>query len=314
MCARTVTVVFTDLVASTATLSALEPAEAERVRGAHLALVSQTLEAFGGAVVKSLGDGVMAAFEGAGPALGAAAAIQRAVSSHRPLPAIALAMRIGISAGDATPSGDGDWHGHTVVEASRLCAIAEPGQVVLAEVVARLAGERPHRFEDLGGLRLKGLVTPVRALELCWRVTEGAPLRVSLADDSALVREGIARLLEGAAIDVVSRTGDGDSLIADARRLRPDVVVTDVRMPPGNSLGGLLAAEAIRREDPTVGVLLLSTEVEQHIAARLLATGSDGVGYLSKDRVGDLEQFIEAIRTVAAGGCVLDASLARSGW
>lgn len=302
MTARTVTVIFTDIVGSTAEFSAMEPAEAERLRSEHVDLVARTVGAFGGAIVKTLGDGVMATFMGAGSGLGAAAAIQREVSIT------ALEVRIGVSAGDALPSG-GDWHGPPVIEASRLCAQAGSGQVLVADVVVRLAGSQTHALDDLGDVALKGLPVPTRAFRLRWETADGAPLRVALADDSALVREGIGRLLEAAGVDVVSRAHDGETLLEDVRRLRPDVVVTDLRMPSGNVLGGLIAAEAIRRENARTGIILLSTEVSQHIASRLLANGTYGLGYLSKDRVGDVEQFIEAIRSVAGGGCVLDEAL-----
>jgi DNA-binding NarL/FixJ family response regulator len=136
-------------------------------------------------------------------------------------------------------------------------------------------------------------------------------LRVILADDSVLVREGIARLLVEAGFDVVAQAGDADVLLAATREHRPDVVVVDIRMPPTHTDEGLRAAEAIRAEHRTaVGILVLSQHVEPSFALRLLSDGAGGVGYLLKDRVRDLEDFADAVRRIGKGGSVIDPAIA----
>jgi DNA-binding NarL/FixJ family response regulator len=132
-------------------------------------------------------------------------------------------------------------------------------------------------------------------------------LRVVLADDSLLLREGIARLLEEAGFDVVAQATDATELLAAIREQRPDVAIVDIRMPPTHTDEGLKAAEAIRAEYGTsVGILVLSQYVEMSFALRLVTDGAGGVGYLLKDRVYDLEDFADAVRRIARGGSVID--------
>jgi DNA-binding NarL/FixJ family response regulator len=131
-------------------------------------------------------------------------------------------------------------------------------------------------------------------------------MRVVIGEDSVLLRAGILRLLTDAGADVVADVGDGDLLLHAARKHRPDVCIVDVRMPPTHTDEGIKAALLIRQELPDTGVLVLSQYVEEHYAGELLATGSSGIGYLLKDRVADVDQFVEAVRRVAAGGAALD--------
>ena len=132
-------------------------------------------------------------------------------------------------------------------------------------------------------------------------------LRLVLADDSMLLREGIARLLTESGFEVVGQAGGADELVAAVRRHRPDVAIIDIRMPPDHTDEGLRAAEAIRAEHGTeVGILVLSQYVETSFALRLVADGVGGVGYLLKDRVDDLDDFADAIRRIARGGSVID--------
>ena len=132
-------------------------------------------------------------------------------------------------------------------------------------------------------------------------------LRVVLADDSVLLREGIARLLTEAGIEVVAQAGDATQLLSAVREHQPDVAIVDIRMPPTHTDEGLRAAEAIRDEHGTsVGILVLSQYVETTFALRLVADGAGGVGYLLKDRVDDLDDFADAIRRIAHGGSVID--------
>jgi DNA-binding NarL/FixJ family response regulator len=136
-------------------------------------------------------------------------------------------------------------------------------------------------------------------------VTE-APLRVVIAEDSVLLREGLARLVEETGGVVVARVGDGPSLVAAVVEHRPDVSVVDVRMPPTQRDEGLRAAIEARRLVPGTPVLVLSQYVERQYASELLADGAGGVGYLLKDRVADVREFVDALRRVAAGGTALD--------
>jgi DNA-binding NarL/FixJ family response regulator len=131
-------------------------------------------------------------------------------------------------------------------------------------------------------------------------------LRVVIGEDSVLVREGVARLLEDAGFDVVAKVGDADALLRKARAHKPDVAVIDIRMPPTQVDDGLRAAQVIRRELPGTGVLLLSQYVEERYVTELLADGAEGIGYLLKDRVAEIDRFTDAVRRVATGGSALD--------
>jgi len=127
-----------------------------------------------------------------------------------------------------------------------------------------------------------------------------------IADDAVLLREGAARLLEDAGFDVVAQAGDADDLLRKVRAHTPDVAIIDVRMPPDNVDDGLRAALTIRDELPDVGILMLSQYVEDRYLGELLAGGAEGVGYLLKDRLADVDRLTEAVERVAAGGSVLD--------
>ena len=131
-------------------------------------------------------------------------------------------------------------------------------------------------------------------------------MRVVVGEDSVLLREGIARLLEDAGFEVVGQAGDADELLRKVRAHKPDVAVIDIRMPPNHSDEGVRAARQVRALLPKVGILVLSQYVDEHYALALLSDGAEGIGYLLKDRVGEVDRFIDAVRRVAAGGSVLD--------
>jgi DNA-binding NarL/FixJ family response regulator len=135
---------------------------------------------------------------------------------------------------------------------------------------------------------------------------EGEPLRVVIAEDSALIREGIARLIDESGGKVIAKVGDGPSFVDAVVTHRPDVSVVDVRMPPSQRDEGLRAAIEARRRVPGTPVLVLSQYVEREYATELLADRAGGVGYLLKDRVGDVREFMDALRRVARGGTALD--------
>src|SRR5439155_9314033 len=137
---------------------------------------------------------------------------------------------------------------------------------------------------------------------------EGGPrgLRVVVADDDALLREGIASLLEDAGHEVVGRCADADDLLLKVRSYKPDIAIVDVRMPPGNADDGLVAAAEIRRAYPNVAVLVLSQHLEPSYMLELVGDDASGVGYLLKDRVRDVADFVDAVERVAAGGTAFD--------
>jgi DNA-binding NarL/FixJ family response regulator len=138
-----------------------------------------------------------------------------------------------------------------------------------------------------------------------------SPCRVLIAEDDVLLREGIARLLTDAGFDVVARTGDADDFLRQALAHRPDVAVVDIQMPPGHGADGLRAALELRDRRPATGVVLLSSHYEESYALDLIGDSVDGVGYLLKERIGDVDAFTAAVTRVAAGGSALDPEVVR---
>jgi DNA-binding NarL/FixJ family response regulator len=131
-------------------------------------------------------------------------------------------------------------------------------------------------------------------------------VRVAIAEDSVLLREGLARLLDDAGFEVVAQCEDADDLLLKVRSHSPDVAIVDIRLPPTHNDEGLRAALEIRSRHPSVGVLVLSQYVELGLALKLLADSAEGVGYLLKDRISDVDEFVGALRRVADGGSALD--------
>jgi DNA-binding NarL/FixJ family response regulator len=134
-------------------------------------------------------------------------------------------------------------------------------------------------------------------------------VRVAVADDAVILREGLARLLTEAGFDVVGLASQAPELEALVERTRPDVAIVDIRMPPTHTDEGLQAAKAIRARWPATGILVLSQYVRASYALELLAAGTEGVGYLLKDRVSDLEELSSSVRRIGEGGSVLDPSV-----
>ncbi|MBB2988769.1 DNA-binding NarL/FixJ family response regulator [Mycolicibacterium iranicum] len=135
--------------------------------------------------------------------------------------------------------------------------------------------------------------------------------RIVIAEDSAILREGLAQLIRERGHDVVAAVGDADALLAAVDEFAPDVAVVDIRMPPTYTDEGLVAAVALRRSRPDTGVLVFSQWVETRYATELLAGNPEGVGYLLKDRVADIAEFDAAVQRVAAGGTALDPEVVR---
>jgi DNA-binding NarL/FixJ family response regulator len=143
-------------------------------------------------------------------------------------------------------------------------------------------------------------------------VSPDQPLRIVVGEDQALMREGIVHVLEEGGFEIVATAADADDLLRKARAHRPDVVVTDIRMPPTLTDDGLRAAQAIRAELQETGVLVVSQFLEARYALDLVGERAQGVGYLLKDRVGDLDTFLDAVRRVASGGSALDPDVVQS--
>jgi DNA-binding NarL/FixJ family response regulator len=135
------------------------------------------------------------------------------------------------------------------------------------------------------------------------------PIQVVVGEDQPILRAGLVEVLTEGGLEVVGTAGEATDLVRKARALSPDVVVTDIQMPPGRSDDGLRAALEIRATQRDVGVLVLSQFLEDRYVHELLGDRAEGVGYLLKDRIGDLDSFVEAVRRVAGGGCVLDTAV-----
>jgi DNA-binding NarL/FixJ family response regulator len=217
-------------------------------------------------------------------------------------------LRVGVHVGEVVEDSDDDVYGAAVVVARRLCDAAVPGTILVSEVVSLLVANRADAtFEPVDPTPLKGVPEPVTAALLVWSpLPEHPPVRVVVADDAALVRAGIVRLLADQGFEVVAEADDHDSLLAAVERTRPDLVVTDIRMPPGQHDEGLRAAAQIRTSQPDTAVLVLSQYIEASAAASLLDGQPSGIGYLLKERVSDLDEFVGVARRVAQGESVID--------
>jgi DNA-binding NarL/FixJ family response regulator len=302
-----VTLLFTDIEGSTRLVQELGnryPAALD----AHRGLVRTAAAAHGGEEVDCRGDEFSIAFAEVAGAVAAAQAIQTAHTA-------AVRVRIGIHTGEPLRV-EGAYVGVDVHRAARICAAGHGGQVLLSEAsAAQLGGDVVVR--DLGEHRLRGLESPERIHQLgegefpplradAAEDGLGARTRIVLADDSVLLREGVARLLEDAGFEVVGQAGNADELMLKVRSYKPDVAIVDIRMPPTHTDEGLRAAQEIRDQHPQTGVLVLSQYVESGYALELLQGNAEGVGYLLKDRVSDIKEFAAAVKRVADGGSALD--------
>jgi DNA-binding NarL/FixJ family response regulator/class 3 adenylate cyclase len=278
-------------------------------------LTKEVVAAWEGIVVEFRGDEALAVFDSSRAAIHAAVDLQAAYVANDD---IAIPVGIGLDAGEAVPVDQG-FLGGAVNVASRLCGLAAAGEVLATAEVGHLAGPTEGvTFEDRGVVRVKNVPHLVRLTRIVpvgddpansWRSTVTATpraIRTVLADDSALFREGLARLLADNDFLVVGQAPDADELMDVVATASPDVVVTDIRMPPSHSTEGLEAARRIREEHPGIGVLVLSQYVEARHAIQLLRNATEGVGYLLKDRVSDIGEFVEALRRVASGGSAID--------
>jgi DNA-binding NarL/FixJ family response regulator/class 3 adenylate cyclase len=314
----TVTFLFADVEGSTALQEDPRVAYAESITLLRR-LLRDAVATHGGAETDAVGDEYVAAFADGRAAADAAFSAQRALRDA-PWPSqAAVRVRIGLHVG--TPAlGDEGYTGVDVVRASRIANAGHGGQIVVSdEMLGALQGIRSR---DLGEHRLEGLARPERIHQLLaddlpqdfppLRNTIsmlGAGISVVLADDTVLLREGIARLLNDAGFDVVAQAGDPEDLLRYVAMHKPTVAIIDIRMPPTHTDEGLRAAAEIRNRFPETGVLVLSQYVEAGFAMGLFASITRGVGYLLKDRVADFDDFASSVRRIAEGGSVLDPAV-----
>ena len=314
----TVTFLFADVEGSTA-LQRDAPTEYPSA----IALLRQTLRegavAYDGVEADAVGDEYVAAF--AVPANGAEAAlaVQRALRDTTWPGEMRVRVRIGLHTG--TPwLGDEGYTGIDVVRASRIANAGHGGQILLSDETLAALDEVPSR--DLGEFRLEGLASPEHIHQLLaddlprdfppLRNTIsmlGAGISVVLADDTVLLREGIARLLAEAGFEVVAQSDNPEDLLRHVGMHKPGVAVVDIRMPPTHTDEGLRAAREIRERFPATSVLVLSQYVEAAYALDLFSESTERLGYLLKDRVADIQEFATAVRRVAEGGSVLDPAV-----
>jgi DNA-binding NarL/FixJ family response regulator/class 3 adenylate cyclase len=315
----TLTFLFTDLENSTRLVQVLGERYPDVLADARR-LQREAIETAGGQAIDVRADEIFASFEDADAAVSAALAAQRRFAEHDWPDDVGVRVRMGLHTGTASVDKDG-YTGLDVHRAARISSAGHGGQVLLSHETRTLVGA-PVR--DLGEFDLTGLPEPERLYQL---VAEDLPtefpalrnarehgdaMRVVLADDSVLLREGIARLLEETGMDVVAQSGTADDLLRHVGMHKPDVAIVDIRMPPTQTDEGLRAAQQIRERFPGVGVLVLSQYVEPGYALELLAESAEGVGYLLKDRVSDVEEFAAAVRRVAEGGSALDPSVVQT--
>ena len=304
---QTGTVAVADVEGSTPLLERLGEARYHATLAAYEHLLRDLLVEHGGAEETSAGDGHVCAFDSARAALAWAVALERAV----PCADVPFKVRIGVHTGDLERRG-GRLYGRAMVKAARIGAMARGGEILVSAVAREVAdmGDATHVwFEDGSEVELRGLRGRHRIFPLRWEEREHAPERVVIADDSALIRDGVAALLREHGLDVVATAGDAEALHAAVARHHPDIVLVDIRMPPTWTNEGLVAAEVIRRNHPDIGVLVLSQHIEPVYAIDLVREGDQHSGYLLKDRIADIDILLDAVRRVARGGCVVDPAL-----
>jgi DNA-binding NarL/FixJ family response regulator/class 3 adenylate cyclase len=338
----TVTFLFTDIEGSTQLVKRLGEAYAD-VRAEHERILRDAVSANRGEEVDTQGDAFFVAFGRARDAIAAAVAAQRALARHGWPGGVQVRVRMGIHTGEPLAA-DGRYVGLGVHRAARIREAGHGGQILLSNATRELVEDDlppDVRLLDLGEHRLKDLDRPERIFQV--DVDElpsefpplegivdstdpsplssspaparslgpgsGTPMRVVVADDVMLTRQGIVRLLAEAGVDVVAEAEDAAGLLRQVRLTRPDAAIVDIRMPPTHTDEGLVAAQQIRAEHPEVGVLLLSSYVEPSYAMRLIEEHPERVGYLLKERVFDVAILVDALRRIADDETVIDPTI-----
>ena len=312
----TVTLLFTDVEGSTSLIREVGDRYGE-ILDEHRRLLRGVVAGHGGHEVDTTGDGSFVAFASARDGVAAAVAAQRAMAGHSWPGDAVVRTRMALHTGEPRRAEEG-YHGIGVHLAARLCQAGAGGQILLSSSTrAVVADDLPDgvTVRDLGERALKDFDQPQPVFEAVIEdigtaaVGTAAAVRVVLAEDSVLLREGIARLLEGSGFEVVGQVDNPDDLVRRVGFAKPDVAIIDIRMPPTHTDEGLQAARRIRERHPQVGVLVLSQYVEAEYATALLSERTERTGYLLKDRIADIEEFTDAVRRVAAGGSALDPAV-----
>jgi DNA-binding NarL/FixJ family response regulator/class 3 adenylate cyclase len=289
---------------------------AGRLASEFAVITRDVVESVDGRLLELRGDEALSVFDSARDAIRAATALQERFVSEAVRDAdMPLLVGIGIDVGEAVPV-EGGYRGGALNLAARLCSLAAPGEILASTITTHLAGPLTGiEYEDRGETRLKGMRDAVPVMRVCpvadpigrlAATSVSSAMRVAVADDSLLLREGVVRVLKDSGFHVIAQAENGDDLLAAVAHDPPDVVVTDIRMPPTYTDEGLQAAHKIRARFPAVGVLLLSQYVETEFAVELVSAGAARLGYLLKDRVANVQEFTDAVRRVGAGGSVID--------
>jgi class 3 adenylate cyclase/DNA-binding NarL/FixJ family response regulator len=339
----TVTFLLTDIDGSTRLLARLGERYTTLLAD-HQRLLRRAFADAAGREIDTQGDAFLAVFKRAKDAVAAALAGQRALMTHPWPDGVHVQVRMGLHTGEPAATRD-RYIGLAVHRAARICSAGHGGQILLSRATYAILADDvlpDLTFQDLGEHGLKDLDRPEQIyqllvpdlprvfpplrtvprsaserLALSDRALEAADalpvakraLRVVVADDSVLLREGLSRLLAEAGLDVLASAPDADELLRQIGRVQPDVALIDIKMPPTHVDEGLVAATEIRRLHPTVGVLVLSHYLDSGYAMRLLEEYPERVGYLLKDRVYDVAVLADAIRRIAEGECVVDPTI-----
>jgi DNA-binding NarL/FixJ family response regulator/class 3 adenylate cyclase len=311
----TFTFLLTDIEGSTILVRRLRDQYGE-VIAEHHRLLREAFEAAGGQGIGVQGDACFVAFRRPKDAVLAAVAGQQALAGHTWPDDVQPRVRMGIHTGEASIS-DGHYHGLAIHRAARICAVGQGGQILLSQATHSLLDDEDLTLVDLGEQQLKDFERPVRIYELVspellgstdanGQPTAGGAIRVLIVDDQALVRAGFRMILDSEEnLEVVGEASDGREAIAEARRLRPDVVLMDVRMPEVDGIEAtrtLLGAEAV----DTRVVMLTTFDMDEYVYEALRAGAS---GFLLKDV--PPEQLVAGIRAVASGDALLAPSITR---
>jgi class 3 adenylate cyclase/DNA-binding NarL/FixJ family response regulator len=341
----TVTFLFTDIEGSTRMLKQLGERYAEVLLG-HQRVLREAFEAAAGREVDTQGDAFFIVFPRAKDAVAGALAAQRELRRESWPDGVEVRVRMAMHTGEPALAGE-RYIGLGVHRAARICAAGHGGQVLLSQSSYSVLVDDvlpDIDFRDLGDHRLKDLDRPERIYQLVvpdlpaefpplktlGQVTpEAIPfagreqelvagaaaalsrdaVRVVVADDSVLLREGLCRLLEDSGFEVVGRAADAEELLREVAATQPTVAITDIKMPPTHTDEGLVAAQQIRAEYPEMGVLVLSQYLDSRYAMRLLEEFPERVGYLLKERVSDVAVLADAIRRVVDGETVIDPTI-----
>jgi DNA-binding NarL/FixJ family response regulator/class 3 adenylate cyclase len=321
----TVTLLCTDIEGSTELVGRLG-GDYARLLEDHRKVVRDAVVAAGGMEIDCRGDEMLLVFTDAGAAVRGAIGAQRALAVHPWPDETTVRVRMGLHTGEPAVEGS-TYLGIDVHRVARISDAGHGGQVLLSRRTFELASPEAR---DLGDQPLKGLPEPERiyqvvadglqadfpplrlepsAVGTSQSASNGNGMRIVVAEDSVLLREGIARLLEDAGLEVVGQAGNAEELMLKVRSYKPHVAIVDIRMPPTQTDEGLRAAKEIREKHPDTAVLVLSQYLESAYALELLSESAEGVGYLLKDRVADVPEFVAAVKRVGEGGSALDPSV-----